>query len=209
MNKITSFLVLLFLSSTAFAQIELGMSMGINSTDLATNPISHQGSEGIINLNLQNVEYGYQFGLYSRIKVFGIYVKPSALLNSSQVNYNIEEIIGDEIISSVKSESFTKLDIPVEIGFKLAFLRLSAGPVAHIVLNSTSELFQIKGYSQRFTDATYGLWLGAGVDIWKFRLDINYETNLSRFGDHITIDGQELSFSNNANRLLLTLGYAF
>jgi len=209
MNKTISLILLLFLCSSAFSQIEFGISLGTNSTNVESPTISQHSSDEIINLNFKDIEYGYHAGLYTRFKLFGVYVKPSFLLNSTKVNYSVNKIEGDKIISSIKSESFKKLDIPIELGFKLAFLRISAGPVAHIMLDSTSELFEIKEYSQKFKDATYGYWLGAGIDLWKLRLDFNYEGNLSRFADHLTINGQELEFSGKANRYLLTLGYAF
>jgi len=95
------------------------------------------------------------------------------------------------------------------VGIKMGPLRLQGGPVAHIFLNSASDLTAINGYAQKFRDASYGLQGGIGLDIYKFRLDVNYETNLSIFGDHISIDGEDYDFDQRPGRLIVSVGMKF
>jgi len=88
-------------------------------------------------------------------------------------------------------------------------LRLQAGPVAHFYLDSTSDLFSINGYKHNFKEATYGGQIGIGLDIWRFRFDALYETNFSKFGEHIEIDGEQFAFDDGADRVVLTMGVRF
>jgi len=82
-----------------------------------------------------------------------------------------------------------------------------AGPVAHLNLNTSSDLFDIDGYEERFDLATYGYRLGAGVDIGKINIGIEYEGNFSNFGEYINIGGSEFSFDDSQRRILLNIGF--
>jgi len=93
--------------------------------------------------------------------------------------------------------------------FELSFFRVHAGGVAHLVIDSASDLIDIKGYKGTFEKANYGYQAGIGIDAWKIRIDINYEGNLSKFGNHITIDDTPYSFKNSAARLILNAGFRF
>ena len=130
-------------------------------------------------------------------------------ISKEKIGIDLEEISENGPLNILKSETYRNVDIPLLIGAKLGFLRLQAGPVAHFYLDSTSDLFSFSGYKHNFKSATYGGQIGLGVDVWKFRLDILYETNLSKFGEHIEIDGEQFAFDDEAGRVILTLGARF
>ena len=209
MARIMILFTLLLLSFTGFGQFEIGIKAGISSAELIEDGLNFQEEDYSLQLELLESGYGYHFGLYTRVKIAAFFIEPAFLINSSKVNYNLSEFIEDEITQSIKSESFTNLDIPLLIGIKTGPFRLQGGPVAHIYLDSSSELFDISGYEQRLKSANYGYQVGAGIDIWKLRFDLLYEGNFSKFGDHITIRDTELSFDDSLARFLLTVGFKF
>lgn len=195
---------------TAQAQFEIGVRAGLSSMDIDPNTILLQNGDNDIHVSVDNANYGFHFGLYSRISFLGIYVEPNFLFNSSSVDYNLrEEIFDTGVINSVRSESYNNLDIPLLVGCKLGFFRVQAGPVAHIFLNSTSELTDIPGLNQKFKDATFGGQIGFGLDIMKVRLDLNYEVNLSKFGSHINVGDSSFDFDDRPSRLIASLGVKF
>lgn len=206
---IISAIAYLCVLSTSIGQLELGVKAGVSSFDLANEGIIFKEGNSEYKLNFSNAEYGVHFGVYSKIRFLGLYLEPAVLLNSNTVNFNLEEISENGPLNTLKSETYRNVDIPLLIGAKLGFLRLQAGPVAHFYLNSTSDLFSFSGYKHNFKSATYGGQIGLGVDVWKFRLDILYETNLSKFGEHIEIDGEQFAFDDEAGRVILTLGARF
>ncbi len=210
MKKIIFSTILLITFLKINAQIEFGIRAGLSSVDLITNSIEYVKGEQSFKLQFNESEYGHHFGLYSRLSFLGIYIEPNLMFSSNKVSYTLSEFTENGFpISVLKNETYHNLDIPVFVGIKAGIIRVYAGPVAHLHISSSSDLFDINGYSQRFKSATYGYQAGFGLDIWKLRFDVAYEGNLSKFGDHISIDGNDYSFSDSASRLLGTVSYAF
>ena len=209
MKKIGCIIAGLIFCFPLLAQIEIGVKAGISSLDLASDGIIVQNEENNLALNFANAEYGVHFGLYSRLSFLGVFVEPAVIFNSSSVNYMVEDYSEGGVLTTLKNESYRHVDIPVLIGYKFSKLRLQGGPVAHFYLDSTSELFQISGYEQNFSDAKYGYQIGGGIDFWRLRVDCLYEGNLNKFGDHINIGGQEFNFGDSASRVIVNVGLAF
>jgi len=208
--KHTLVFALLLLSQISFGQFELGIKTGISSYDLVEESILIPNGDQNIHLSVADAGYGFHFGLYTRISIANIFIEPSFLFNSSTVDYNLDQEIFDTgVVSTIRSETYNNLDIPLLIGMKIGFLRIQGGPVAHIYIDSASELTSIDGYSQNFKEATYGLQGGIGLDILKLRIEVNYETNLSQFGDHITIGNTNYSFDERPGRIIASLGFKF
>ncbi|MFT4537021.1 MAG: hypothetical protein ACJA1A_002547 [Saprospiraceae bacterium] len=202
--------LLMMLSTLSYSQFELGVKTGISSFDLTPKSIIFNNGGNDMTLSIKEAKYGFHFGLYTRVTIANIFIEPAFLFNSSSIDYNLsEEIFDTGIISSIRSESYNNLDIPLMIGIKVGPLRLQGGPVAHIFLNSSSDLIAINGYSQKFKDASYGIQGGIGLDFLKVRLDFNYETNLSLFGDHINVDGQSYDFDQRPGRFVASVGVKF
>ncbi len=191
------------------AQIEFGIKGGLNSIDFISKGIEIKDGIKDIKIDYQNAEYGHHFGFYTRVKLLGIYVEPSFLFNSNSVNYKLTDYTEGQAVTQIFHEKYNTLDIPLHIGIKAGIFRLYGGPVAHLHLNSTSDLINFNSYSQKFKDAKYGYQAGFGLDIWKLRFDVAYEGNLTAFGDHINIDNTPYSFGTAASRVLTTVGYKF
>jgi hypothetical protein len=209
MRKLLLFLVVFLISKHISAQVEIGVKAGLSSYDIAKDGIIIPNDGRLFSLNVENAGFGHHFGLYTRLTVLGVFLEPSLLFNSNTVNYRLKEYGESGVFEKLKSENYNYLDIPVMAGIKLGALRLQGGVVSHIFLYSASDLTDFKGYSQKFRDATYGWQAGAGLDVWRLRLDLNYEGNLTAFGDHITVNGVSYNFENRPGRVVMSLGYRF
>ena len=198
-----------FFYVTSYAQFEFGIKAGLSSYDLAKDGIIITNGNQNLEWNIKNAGYGHHFGIYTRLTVFGVFLEPSFLFNSNTVNYDIKTYGEKGVFNTLKSEKYNNMDIPLIAGIKLGVLRFQGGVVGHFFINSISDVVDIKGYEQRFKSATYGWQAGTGLDLWKLRLDLMFEGNLDKFGDHITIGGNSYSFANSPSRLMLTMGYKF
>ncbi len=195
--------------ATLQAQIEFGVKAGLSSYDLANDGLLIKNGNQNIEWNISKAGYGHHFGIYTRLSALGIYIEPALLFNSNTVSYDIKTYGESGVLNTIRNEQYNSMDMPVLAGIKLGALRFQGGVVGHLFINSISDVVDIKGYEQRFSTATYGWQAGTGLDIMSFRLDLLFEGNFDRFGNHITIGGQDYAFSEAPNRLLLTLGYKF
>ena len=133
-----------------------------------------------------NAKVGYHVGLFGKIKLAKLYIRPELVYTKTQSSYTIN--------GSKSSFDLSKLDIPVLIGVKLIGpLHIFAGPAFQYQLSSDLTNFNLKDAEKDFT---VGLHLGAGVNLGKLGLDVRYERGFSEneanfVGDNITnIDGR-------------------
>ena len=198
-----------FYSLITFGQIEFGIKAGLSSYDLAKDGIIANNGDNHLEFNIKNAGYGHHFGIYTRLSALGIYLEPAILFNSNKVTYSITEYGESGTFNTIKNDQYNHMDIPVMAGIKLGVLRFQGGVVGHLLINSISDVVDIKSYEHRFKTASYGWQAGAGLDLWKLRLDLNFEGNLSKFGDSISIGGQDYAFATTPSRILLTMGFKF
>lgn len=198
----------------ANAQIfQLGIKAGASTTNLNPPELNILDINGVQNLKLalKNAQYGIHGGLVIRVNITdNIMLMPEVLLNSNKVDYSVIDINNSTVTDSILTEKYQYVDIPFMFGYKSGPIRLHAGPVAHVYLNSTSELLDnIDGYTQNFEDLTLGWQAGLGLDLWKFTIDLRYEGNFSKFGDHIVFFGNEYAFDQSPSRFLASVGFVF
>lgn len=197
--------LMLFSLCMAQGQIRFGVRGGLSTYDLGVNDalkIVQDGNEFL--LDVADAKYGYHAGVVLQVKLGSFVIQPEILFNSNSVDYSFGQSSSPSS-SSVFSERYQNLDIPLLLGLKAGPMRLMAGPVAHYFLKSTSELFQFETYEQKFRDLTYGWQGGIGVDLLNVMVDIRYEGNFSKFGDHIVFSGQKYNFSSSPARLIASL----
>ena len=210
MKKVILSLLLCSSFYMAQAQFDLGIKVGLSTTNLAPsdlNLLSQNGSESL-RLALDNANYGIHAGLVIRGQFNKFLFQPEILFNSNSVDFRTTDLANGGI-SELRNEKYQYLDIPVLFGAKLGPLRLLTGPVGHYFINSSSELTDFENYDQRFEEFTYGWIGGIGLDIWNLMLDFRYEGNFSKFGNHIVFAGEEYEFDDAPARFLFSLGILF
>lgn len=196
----------LLFSTTSFAQsFKFGIKLGGSTSSIKPSELLVVNNTQLdtLLLDVKNANVGIHFGAFAR---FGkkVYFQPELVFNSNKVNYQVTEPMQP---SEVLSESYQNLDIPLLFGYDTGFIRLQAGPVGHVHINSRSELTDVSGYAQKFKEFTYGWQGGIGFDIWKLNVDLKYEGNFGNFGEHINFFGQEFKFDDRESRILLSLAY--
>jgi hypothetical protein len=187
----------LSLSFSGFAQeFTLGPKFGLSSTKVDFE------RENFIPGDAQT---GYHVGLFTRISFGGFFIQPEALYTKTNGSFQINSPQpGGGTGTSTFSEDFNRLDIPVMLGFRFfKFLRLQAGPIASIDINSdlrdASNTIQEVDYEK----ATLGYQAGIGLDIGNFILDAKYESSLSS----ITRNIGGFETDQRINQFILSVGF--
>ena len=202
------FAAVLFLLAFQSAQAQLfsfGLKGGFNTQVNKPDDLSIPQLDTFLNFGVDKLRMGAQFGAYVRIgnKVF---IQPELLFNSNRTDFKTEDINFKQL---VREEKYQYLDMPLLVGFKVGGVRFQGGPVGHIFINSKSELTDLEGYEARFKQMTWGYQAGLNIKLLeRISLDIRYEGNFDKFGNHITFGGQQYQFSSTPNRLIVGVNLA-
>ena len=188
MKKLILFSIILFCFVSANAQLNFGLKGGYNSS-LTFDKISSIQTGGY-NLNDVRSELanGFQAGVFGRVFIDKFYIQPELLYSLQKKEYQITmPDITNKDITVDKFISFSTVDIPLLLGFKVldlkvANLRVFAGP--KLRLNAGSEisfpnLTDANGIDRKklmgeFKDSQIGLELGAGIDVLMLALDVKF-----------------------------------
>lgn len=213
MKKYVLFFAMLAITTIGFGQIRFGVRAGLVSSSLTQEDlpsiITDAGGVDRLKLALEEGNYGVNFGFLIRAELGNGFIQPELNFQSNSVDFTLDDLSQPGVTGDVLKENYQYLDIPVMFGLRLGPLRVQGGPQGHFFLNSTSDLFEFDEYKQNFSDFTVGYVLGGGLDIWNLMIDLRYQGNLNRFGDHITFFGKEYEFSQRASQWNLSVGWLF
>lgn len=185
-------------------EFKFGPVIGVNTTSI--KPADLTDLEGL-KIRAQEGQLGYRVGMFARIPMGNLYLQPSLILRTATAQYTFEDL-GSPNNIQFKDENYLNFDVPAVLGAKLLFLRLHAGPVASIRLNTNSKAFDRDGYERTFDRVNWGLQLGTGVDIWKFALDVNYQMPIVAGQDGVRVNGQDYVLNSEKGQLMISLGFA-
>ncbi len=197
-------------ATTNAQTFKYGIRGGISTPDIKPGDVdSLRFKRGFDSLKLKvsDANYGFHFGVWGRLKIAGFYIQPEVLFNSSKVEYKLGKL--NSTVDSIKNETFRNLDIPIMVGTKLGSFRINAGPVAHVRLGGTSDLTSTSGFTESFKTSTWGYQAGIGFDAGRVGIDLRYEGNLDKFGNHIVIGGKAYEFSKAPTRFIASAAIAF
>ncbi len=187
------------------AQLKFGIRGGISSSNIKLKEFDNPDYK----LDYKSSQVGFHFGVISQLK-FGMFVlQPELLFSSVRTDLAFTDLTAAEPIEKIGKQSFNKLDLPIIAGVKFGPLKLQAGPVASVILNSKSDLLKENGIKQTYKGMTIGYQAGLGLELGSLLLDVKYEGNFSKYGDGITIGGESYNFDQRISQLILSFGFLF
>ena len=206
MKKIILALVLLLTvaTGTSFGQlnIKIGPKVGFNASQLHTNldSISSQ------------FKSGFQFGIFVRLGK-KVYLQP-------ELYYTTEGGVFKSNSSSIKqweqNIKLGSLDVPVLIGVsfinsELLNVRILAGPLASFIVNKKISETGVTGPIQdaNIKNVNWYIQAGAGVDIWKFTLDVRYQIGLNKMISDVDFQNKTVNLNTSNNVWVVSLGFKF
>ncbi|MDE5422064.1 PorT family protein [Ancylomarina sp. DW003] len=175
MKKLLLVAAICLFSSALFAQLSSPISLGIHGGVVSTKVDTDLS--GI----KESAENGMMLGAFARININKWYIQPE--LNYVKRKSSITQEV--PVIGTVKADIETKsLDIPILLGYKLVKLpmfklRAFAGPVASFNIDDKIKSTLDDAADADFKNAVWNGKVGAGVDVWKLTLDVDYEFGLT------------------------------
>ncbi|MFN4145054.1 MAG: porin family protein [Runella sp.] len=165
--------------------VSVGIRGGVNYSQLQTQGLSISRPGASARDFLQNNSAnrtGYVAGIYTRIgrKVF---IQPEVLFSSKGGTFEILKAGNPNPVNV--DVTFSQIDIPVLLGFRLGPLRFNAGPMASLNVAKGTELrdalkvYTTQNINRTIEQATFGYQAGVGLNIRSFNIDLRYEGSLT------------------------------
>ena len=206
MKKILVLLFALLLTAPLFSQVKFGLKAGVSTDFTFTNLNLSQANVDVVLEKAKSAEWGFQGGAFLRASFAGIYVQPELLIATATNTLTYTGLVDGSPVDELLEQKFTKVNIPLLVGIKVAFFRINAGPAASFLINDPKELIDGATYKK----ATFGYQAGIGVDLLKkLTVDVRYEGSLNQFGENITIGGETFVLDDRTGALLIHVGLRF
>ena len=214
MKKLFAIILVVLISIPVFSQIKFGIKAGVSTTNLsmATLKTLTSGNTSYTVDALSTAKYGFHGGAFVRLTLFGIYLQPELLFSTRTNEYTVQNISsGQTSAATIVKQNFNKLDIPVMVGFKLGPLRLNAGPVGSLLINSPKDLINNPDFKSMYSRMTIGYQAGLGFDLLKLlTFDIRYEGSLKKYQNQIeNLAKTKVNLDDRANAFLFSVGLMF
>jgi len=165
-------------NDTKGAGVDAGVSLGITgyTTDLPFKSIEElRDGTALNNANLKQSfsTYGGQVGLFAKLDLGGIYVKPDLLYALDWIKYTKG--------SSKTQHSIHGVTVPVQCGLSLfGILRPHTGLIFRIPFGNINQNNTIKQSLYRiYKHNLSGILLGIGLDFFNFLADLDFEVSFS------------------------------
>jgi hypothetical protein len=176
MKKLLLVAAICLFSSALFAQLASPISIGIHGGLVSTKMDTKLGGE-------LNAENGMMLGAFARININKWYIQPELNYVKRKSSFQ-KSLVGANIFPEIETKS---IDIPILLGYKLVKLplfklRAFAGPVASFSIDDNFKDFVTDGaddFNPKVKDAVWNAKVGAGIDVWKLTLDVDYEFGLT------------------------------
>ncbi len=189
------------------AQLNFGLRAGVSSSSIKMKDLKEKSSDDLL-MEAGDASIGMHFGLVGRVSFLKFYVQPEVLFSSTGGEIKVKDIKNGKY--KLKEQKFQKIDIPIMLGAKFGPVRLNAGPIASILLDSESKVTDIEGAEEEFKKSTWGFQAGIGFDIWKLILDLKYEGSFSEIGkEQFKIGNNVYKTDSRTSQFVLSLGFLF
>ena len=212
MKKLSIITFILLFSVPAFSQF---FSFGIKAGAETNTAPKYNLSNGEWNIAaMKDASWGFHGGIFTRIKIFFLYVQPEVVFASTSFDYTVKQPSGglmSGFLSETKSQQFNRLSVPFLAGMKFGPFRINAGPAANIQIGTPKALIDEPNFDEIYKGVVWGLQAGVGIDILKkLTLDARYAGGFGKqFGDAVTIGSQTYKLDHGQKSFLVSLGLMF
>ena len=209
------FLLLILICGFSFsssAQIRPGIKFGVSTpiVDPEDFIVEDQQGNDIYHVSVVKARYGVHAGAFIQMQLGHFFIQPELLYNSSSIDYRIDSLTTPNMGSHNFRDTYRSLDFPLMLGLKTGPVRIGGGPVGHIYFRDEGGFYDyVDEFNGIFEDLRWGWQAGIGLDFWKLHIDVRYEGNFAKLGDHITFFNKAYDFDTNNNRLIASLGFSF
>ncbi len=210
MKKLTFFALLglvMICATQAVSASGFGVRGGMNFSSL---PSSEQRLIDNATIQALTDSYtGYHFGVVGHFSLLGFFVQPEFLFTHTGQQMVYRDRSGDlNVVREPEffTQKFSHLTLPVIGGMKFGPLQVGVGPVFSYMLDSTRGNLHQQNIHFEYNKRSIGYQAMVGLKVGNFLLDLKYEGSLSKFGDGISVGGEEYGFDTRPQQFIVSIG---
>ncbi|MDD3108058.1 MAG: outer membrane beta-barrel protein [Alistipes sp.] len=142
--------------------IQLGIKAGLQSQSM------HASKDDLLGVFSADRDFGYQLGFVARFNLPMWYVQPELVYANHRFTMNME----DDASTKVRVNN---LELPILVGWKIAFFRLFGGPVFTLMNNTSTKMkSSSEAINVELIKSTIAYQLGVGVELGRIGVDMRY-----------------------------------
>lgn len=179
-------------------RIDFGLKAGLNFSEMSNNrPDLYSGTAN---------STGFLGGVYGRVGILGFYAQPEVVYSQRKGAFT-SKVDGTAVINTL-----SYIDVPVLLGFKIAFFRMNLGPNFQFLVDAKQDADSDAAKDPNFSKDNYeksavGYQAGVGFDLMKLSLDVRYDGGFGSLGKEVNVAGQNFDYSTRASMWQLSLGF--
>ncbi|SNR33631.1 Outer membrane protein beta-barrel domain-containing protein [Lutibacter agarilyticus] len=182
-KKSSALLVILIITLTS---LNAQSSWGVKGSLLYNSNGELINEAGDIIDNKGKGESGFNVGVYGKLDLGPIYIRPELVYSQSSSKYTVDSEIG-----TTESYKMSSVDLPVLVGIRIIGpLNLLAGPAFKFITSNKVNGFE---YDKIENGVTVGLNIGVSANLGRFGFDVIYDRGINAneanfIGDDIADD---------------------
>ena len=142
--------------------IQFGIKAGIQSQSI------HASKDEVLGMFSADKDFGYQLGFVARVNLPMFYIQPELVYASHRFTMDME----DNASTKVKIKN---MEVPVLFGWKIAFIRLFAGPVFTIMTDTGNKMQNTTtAINAELSKSVVAYEVGGGVEFGRINVDMRY-----------------------------------
>ena len=197
------------LSTSAQNKLGIKVSAGHIMADETSALIINEDNRITHDISFMEYTPAKSVGMYAN-KDFGfLFVQGEVMYTNYSTKYLVRSYIDENVPTPNITEENNNLDLHIIGGIKVNNFRIGVGPVLHKSIDFNSGLQNFDFYNEKRRDTNMGFQAMIAYDLGPVRIDVKYEDNFSKVGDHIYNGSNQTKFKSDISALSLGLGIGF
>jgi hypothetical protein len=163
--------------------------------------------------NVAKVEPQFFFGAKAHMDLHSPFFLETGLLYSQRKSiYSVFYTMVDAehpVSNHLLNHTMQLLMMPVNIGVSMGNVEVTSGIRAYHSFGTKTQLTQLANYQTENSFLQFGWQAGAGIFIGRTKIGIEYQSDFSRVGHGMSVNGHSLELPNVHGQFLATIQQSF
>lgn len=190
--------------------VGIKMGYGFNNYTSDTINIQNFNNQDTLRTWIDNRGVTTYAGFFYRLPIEPFFIEIEPLFSTYRIPIKVQNIQDWNGGSVTQFERFTSVDLSLIFGVRVwETLRFQGGITGQYYFNLDSDMEKFStNYSNEWEQYVQSWKVGAGIDLEKLTIEINYENPFATIGNNVNFFGKDYQLGINRKRLEVKLGFS-